>query len=45
MWEREQGVVCVRWSAAASPRLLDGLVARGEAAMSLDGVSGEHGEI
>ena len=40
MWEREPGVVCVRWAARASPRLLGGLVAAGSAAMSLDGVSG-----
>lgn len=41
MWEREPGVVAVRWSAAASPRLLDGLLATGSACVSLDGVSGE----
>lgn len=41
MWEKEPGVVAVRWSAAASPRLLDGLLATGSACMSLDGVSGE----
>ena len=42
MWERERGVVCVRWSARAAPRLLDGLGPRADAThMSLDGVSGE----
>lgn len=41
MWERERGVICVRWSARAAPRLLDGLSARADAThMSLDGVSG-----
>ncbi|KAL4447775.1 hypothetical protein ABPG75_004994 [Micractinium tetrahymenae] len=42
MWEKEPGVVAVRWSAAASPRLLDGLVATSSACMSLDGVSEFH---
>lgn len=40
MWEREPGVVCVRWSARAAPRLGD-LVAPTAAHMTLDGVSGE----
>ncbi len=42
MWEREPGVVCVRWCAHASPRLLDGLVATSSATLSLDGVSDFH---
>ena len=40
MWEREPCVVCVRWAARASPRLLGGLVTAGSAAMCLDAVSG-----
>lgn len=44
MWERESGVICVRWSARAAPRLLDGLTARADAThMTLDGVSGGGG--
>lgn len=43
MWERERGVICVRWSARAAPRLLDGLTARADAThMTLDGVSEFH---
>lgn len=42
MWEKEPGVVAVRWCAAASPRLLDGLLATGSACMTLDGVSEFH---
>jgi hypothetical protein len=40
VWEKEPGVVCVRWCARASPRLLDGLVTTDSAALTLDGVSG-----
>ena len=40
MREREEGVVCVRWSARAAPRLLDGLVpTRAAGHVALDGVS------
>ncbi|KAL4853941.1 hypothetical protein ACK3TF_005176 [Chlorella vulgaris] len=35
MWEREPGVICVRWSARACPRLLDSAAAP----LTLDGVS------
>lgn len=44
MWEREPGVVCVRWSARAAPRLLDSLAtsAHGAPHLALEGVSEFH---